>query len=295
MTNTERTERTERMKDRKFGIEIEVERISRSGAAGAVARALTAAGIADVSEGGERVYSALGTWNVVHDGSLNSGCEVVSPPMTYRDSINALQEVVRELRRAGAKVESSCGVHVHVSTEGLDARNVANLAKMIFSKQQVIRRALNVSDRRWGHYTAPLEQDWVRSISRARSMDSLKRAWYRTSSIQRANSHAGSRYDSSRYHGLNLHSVFYRGTAEFRFFNGTLHAGQIRAYVAFCLAAVQTAKETRGFQIRECQASDQRHEFRTFLWRNLALVGEEFAAVREHLTKNLPTRARVAA
>ena len=43
-------------------------------------------------------------------------------------------------------------------------------------------------------------------------------------------------YDDSRYHCLNLHSVFQKGTVEFRLFNGTVHAGKIKAYIQLCLA-----------------------------------------------------------
>ena len=36
-------------------------------------------------------------------------------------------------------------------------------------------------------------------------------------------------YNSSRYHGSNIHATFTKGTVEFRLFNGTLHAGEIKA------------------------------------------------------------------
>ncbi|WP_426742735.1 amidoligase family protein [Gemmiger formicilis] len=33
------------------------------------------------------------------------------------------------------------------------------------------------------------------------------------------------------YHALNLHSVFYHGTVEWRLFNSTLHAGEVKANI----------------------------------------------------------------
>ena len=65
---------------------------------------------------------------------------------------------------------------------------------------------------------------------RVRSLDDMKAAWYGD-----ADAHAN-RYHHSRYHGLNLNSLFYRGTVEFRYFNGSLHAGEVKSYVLFCLA-----------------------------------------------------------
>lgn len=43
-------------------------------------------------------------------------------------------------------------------------------------------------------------------------------------------------YHDSRYHCLNLHSVFQKGTIEFRLFNSTTHAGKVKTYIQFCLA-----------------------------------------------------------
>lgn len=43
---------------------------------------------------------------------------------------------------------------------------------------------------------------------------------------------------NSRYHGLNLHSVFSKGTIEFRMFNSTLHAGEVKSYIQLCLLII---------------------------------------------------------
>ncbi len=58
----------------------------------------------------------------------------------------------------------------------------------------------------------------------------MERIWYNNASRR------GRHYDGSRYHCLNFHSVFQKGTVEFRLFNGTLHAGKIKAYIQFSLA-----------------------------------------------------------
>ena len=56
-------------------------------------------------------------------------------------------------------------------------------------------------------------------------MQEVSDAWYgyRNTSPQR--------YDQTRYHGLNLNSLFFRGTIELRYFKGTLHAGEVKAYL----------------------------------------------------------------
>ena len=65
------------------------------------------------------------------------------------------------------------------------------------------------------------------------TMDRIGEIWYRTKDWQ---PHAHQHYDDSRYHALNLHAMFSKGTVEFRLFNSTLHAGEIKAYVNLCLA-----------------------------------------------------------
>ena len=61
-------------------------------------------------------------------------------------------------------------------------------------------------------------------------MEELERLWY--------NGPTGRyyHYDHTRYHGLNLHSVFSKGTIEFRLFTSTLHAGKVKSYIQLCLA-----------------------------------------------------------
>jgi len=74
-------------------------------------------------------------------------------------------------------------------------------------------------------------------------MHRLEDIWYEGngSSWENRNAH----YNSSRYHMLNLHATFTKGTIEFRLFqfadpadgkrNG-LHAGEMKAYIQLCLA-----------------------------------------------------------
>lgn len=86
---------------------------------------------------------------------------------------------------------------------------------------------------------------------------------------------------------LNLHSVFQKGTVEFRLFNGTLHAGKIKAYIQFCLAIGAQALNQSCASRRKTQTSNEKYTFRTWLLR-LGLNGEEFATARQHLLANLP-------
>lgn len=72
-------------------------------------------------------------WKVVSDASIQCqsrgertasrlyAVEVVSPICKYED-IETIQELVRELRRGGAKVNDSCGIHIHVDATNCNSR-----------------------------------------------------------------------------------------------------------------------------------------------------------------------------
>ena len=74
---------------------------------------------------------------------------------------------------------------------------------------------------------------------------------------------------------------------EFRLFNGTLHAGKIKAYIQFCLAIGAQALNQSCASRRKTMTTNEKYTFRTWLLR-LGLNGDEFATARLHLLKNLP-------
>ena len=227
------------------------------------------------------------TWRVVADSSLNADkahqAEVVSPILRYED-IPQLQQVVRAIRRARARVDSSCGLHLHVGADRFDAKAVRNLVKMINKQEQLIEHALGISQRRRNRWCRGIDQAFLARIEKQppRTLEDLNRAWY--GQLNTAPTH----YDSSRYHALNLHNIFFRGTIEYRFFESTLHAGKVKAYIQFILALSAKAITARAScsKRRELNPESARYDFRVFLLR-LGLIGDEFKTARLHLMANL--------
>ncbi len=281
---------TDTMKALRFGIEIEVVGLTKR----AIAAAVAVGTGGQVHDSNYELY-VLDTqqrmWKVVHDGSLSdsdrSG-EIVSPILTYED-IDVLQSVVRAVRAAGGRSDSSCGIHIHVDGATLDAKAVKNLVKMIAKQERYIEKALGIADNRLRRYCRPVNDQVLEAFESANELSTLRRAWYRT--------HGGSatRYDGSRYHGVNLNSLFFRGTVEFRWFafaTSKPHAGEVKAYVQFVLALVAAAKTKRGASRarREYSAESAKYDFRVFLL-GLGMIGDEFKTARLHLLKNLPGSA----
>ena len=124
-------------RDQYFGCEIELTGINRATAAQTLADLFGTR--AEHSGGGYDAYRVKDLdgkeWKIVRDASIHpegylrsstSGeykVELNSPKLEYAE-MEKLQEVVRALRRAGGKVNSSCGMHVHV-----DASSVAFLLR----------------------------------------------------------------------------------------------------------------------------------------------------------------------
>jgi len=221
---------------------------------------------------------------VVSDGSLinvpvHLRAEVVSPVLSYED-IPVLQEVVRALRACGAKVDDRCGIHVHVDATVFDGRTLGNLAKIVYKQEALILTALGVNETRRRNYSKPVSDDLIAQIERRRprTRDQLNHIWYGYHNRQPQH------YDSTRYHGVNLHNVWYRGTVEFRWFEGTLHAGKVKAYIQLVLAAAAKALNGRAASSRKRSFDPQsaRYDFRVFLL-HLGLIGDEFKTARKHL------------
>lgn len=82
--------------------------------------------------------------------------------------------------------------------------------------------------------------------------------------------------------------MFYHGTVEWRCFESTLHAGEVRADITLALAMSAQAINLEKTVARKTPVGDNpAFAFRTFLLR-LGLIGPEYKNVRMHLLKRLP-------
>lgn len=189
---------------------------------------------------------------------------------------------MRQLRHKGAIANDSCGIHVHIDASTFDARTLRNLCNIMYSKEDILYRALQVDVEREHRYCHKTEDSFINALDRRRprSLEQLERIWYGGES--RSNIH----YDHSRYHCLSLHSVFQKGTVEFRLFNGTTHAGKIKSYIQLCLAISAQALNQRCASRIKTQSSNEKYTFRTWLLR-MGLIGDEFATARLHLLEHL--------
>lgn len=282
------------MKSQKFGIEIEMTGLTRAAAAQVIAGYFhtTAAHVGGIYDAYTVRDEQNRQWKVVSDSSICAETrrgsttnreyrvEFVSPICCYED-IEPLQELIRKLRRAGARVNDSCGIHVHVDAAPHNEKTLRNIVNIMAAKEDLLYKALQVEVSR-EHYCEKADTRFLDEMNRRRpkTMDQFERIWYNGASGR------DDHYNSTRYHALNLHSVFSKGTIEFRLFNSTLHAGEVKSYIQLCLAISHQALVQRGASRNRTQSSNEKYTFRTWLLR-LGLIGDEFKTARLHLLKNL--------
>ena len=282
------------MREQRFGIEMEMTGLTRARAAQVIAGHFETEAVH--VGGGYDSYTVRDPsgrqWKCVSDSSITSQSrrgepassdyrvEVVSPICRYED-IRTIQEIIRKLRAAGARVNAKCGIHVHVDAAPHSAQTLKNLVNIMAAKEDLLYKALGVKVERQ-YYCQKTDTRFLDGLNRSRhaSMEDLERLWYNGPS--RRYSH----YNETRYHCLNLHSVFSKGTIEFRLFNGTLHAGEVKSYIQLCLAISHQALVQKRALPAKTQSENEKYTFRTWLLR-LGLIGEEFKTARLHLLKNL--------
>ena len=214
-------------------------------------------------------------------------CEVVSPILQY-DDIEDLQKIVRELVKHGAIANDSCGIHVHVDGANHTADSLINLVNLFTGRQDLFYEALQNEDRadRWCQKASKEMLKAMRKGEHTKA--ALERVYY----SQANNGYRGgidhAHYCAARYRGLNLHALYTKGTVEFRLFNGTTHAGKIKAYIQFCLAMSAwaiNADKVPFFKSTEDFTMEQKAKIMTnFLKNRLQMSGKEFATARQHLT-----------
>ena len=287
-----------------FGIEIEFTGITRQKAANIAAAYLNGQGR---SQGDnydtQRITPPDGrVWKFMSDGSIDCqrkaqggiiqanrkySVELVSPVLLYREDIDTLQGLVRRLRKAGGFANPSCGIHIHLDGSNHTPRSIRNFVNIIASHNDLFYKALQIKPERM-RYCKKMDVWLVQRMNQAKptTFADIESIWYEGYRENR-NQH----YHNSRYHFLNLHSFFHgHHTVELRGFNGTLHAGKIRAYIVLALALNHQALTQKSARYQKVQEENERCAMRTYLNR-IGFIGDEFKNCREHLYQHLSGNA----
>ena len=192
-------------------------------------------------------------WMMKYDASVQRGGELVSPPLDFDDPEQREQvtKAVQGLQNAGCQPDPSAGIHVHIEAKNADGtplngKQLAAIARFFYKFEDAIYR---IASSGWrtvrpgaSSFAKPIPDDIAQRIMKVRTVDELKNVW--DGYLHNGRSIRGTYYNREldRYHAVNYHSYFSRGTIEFRVFNSSVNPRRVQTYIALCMAVVDDAR-----------------------------------------------------
>lgn len=227
---------------RTFGIEIEAYNCDMW----TLCEALNAAGVACFVE----MYNHETRphhWKIVPDGSImgSQSFELVSPPLKGQAGLDAIQTVCNVLAQQGAKVNKSCGLHVHHAANDLTLSNWKNLCKYYMKYEETLDSLLPWSRRANNNGTTPdgryEHQNYCQSLRL--NYPTLAEGFAAIDQATDLRSLASILCYQDRYYKLNLMAFWRHGTVEVRHHSGTVEYEKIAAWVSLTQALMTRAIE----------------------------------------------------
>ena len=214
-----------------FGVEIETYNVVRS----SLIEKGTRKGLAIRSEGYNHDDNQH-YYKIVSDGSLqgNDTNEIVSPILQGNDGLNSLKRLCDALNEIDARVNKSCGLHIHIGAATMTDRHYLNiivnyqrLEALIDSFMPLSRRANNN-----GFCHSLQGFDFSRCTSKRDVYDMM----------------------NSRYYKINSHAYIRHQTIEFRQHSGTTDYTKISMWIQFLAALVKYSEKN---EITTCNSIDE--------------------------------------
>jgi hypothetical protein len=173
------------------------------------------------------------SWHLEEDSSIvhRGGVELISPVLHGFEGLIEAYSFFQLLGQIqGARIDESCGFHVHhgVDADHYKCTNMKALVRIVYAMEDYLY--LLIAEGRVARDTCrPMDLDTEVFLKHVACEDGCKKddcrireLWYSSENRYDANSNRPDRYDMTRYHGLNLHSYWYRSTIEFRYHSAVL-------------------------------------------------------------------------
>lgn len=249
---------------------------------------------------GNKVTEVVKKWGgaIVRDGSLpSSGFEINTAPAGGDLFMGQIQEICDALNDKQAKVNDSCGLHVHINAKDFDFYSLRRLVK-VYAKIEDALYDMVPKSRRTSSYCKPCGEHYMRTMAAGKVpkdvkigvMQSVYRfkadCKYGARELQESKRH---KYHESRYYALNIHSFFYRGTVECRMHAGSTNAAKIQSWgmmwahlLDFSLAhsdaevdALFVGKSSKDALLAVCATSKAKERLTTFVKERIAKLGKD--------------------
>lgn len=222
------------MRDLKFGVEIEFFGANYV----TVIEKLRAEGI-QVADFSGYTHKVIPQWKITTDASVTGrdtglmrGLELVSPILYGDNGLDELEKVYRVLISCGAKVDVTCGTHVHFDISDFTTQDCKNFLNLYYNYQGVINYLVPPSRRR-NQYCSTLRKTQLETINLpvVSSISDITRVLY------------------DRYNTVNLQSYIKYGTIEIRQHGGTLNFDKMEAWIVLMYQLLNTAKQEENIHL----------------------------------------------
>lgn len=152
--------------------------------------------------------------------------ECVSPVLKGKQGLKSLEACCKSLNDADARVNKSCGLHVHIGAADLTGVQYAN----VFANYQMLESVIDsfMANSRRGNNSR-----WAKSLNNYNFTDCFNVFDIRTT------------LNADRYHKVNCESFARHKTIEFRQHQGSTDYKKISMWVTFCAKLVAFSKNTR--------------------------------------------------
>ncbi|MCX6145721.1 MAG: amidoligase family protein [Candidatus Kapabacteria bacterium] len=212
---------------RKFGIEIEAFGVNKT----ALTNALRNEGININSESYN--HNTRNYWKIVSDGSISgeNAFEIVSPPLQGADGLEQLNKVCNVLKRLRAKINKTCGLHIHLDASDLQLNDWKNITYNYAKLENTIDSFMPISRRENNNtYCKSMKRaDLETKINNSRTLEQL----------------ADTMTNRNRYYKLNFESFWRHRTIEFRQHSGSTEFEKISNWINFVSKLVHFSKTSR--------------------------------------------------
>lgn len=182
------------------------------------------------------VGTEVNSWHFEQDTSVRGqgrttyGAELISPILSGLEGLIKVYKAFLFLNEIeGVDIDQSCGFHVHhgVNREVYGCEQLRELIKIVHPLERLFY-LLIPGGRQNTSTCRPIEIDvaaFLQACPTECDPDScpIKKLWYSPANRYDPKEAKYPRYDKTRYHGLNLHSYWYRSTIEFRYHSAVLH------------------------------------------------------------------------
>ena len=183
---------------------------------------------------------------ITEDGSLgNQGVELQTAILSGNKGEKFIKEVCKKLEDLEFSVDNSCGLHIHLSGDDFKDKieKIRNLWLFYYVFDDVLLSMLP-QNRRKNRFCIPLKKSYnITDIVNLENVKDAEKLWYKTEEEEAIEKKKKNHTDSSRYNGINLHSLLAEDNLEIRYHSGTTNVKKILEWVNLHATIMDSAEQ----------------------------------------------------